>query len=71
MAREEDIIELLLKVAKQQMNITDKREDELIHIVKLLKETTTTTETSLLVTKEDHPVKYDEPHAIYDRVTYA
>ena len=68
--REQDIIELVLATAKQQMNIVDKRDDEIVHILKSVSETTTTTD-ALSITKYAHPVKYDEAHAIYDRCSYA
>jgi len=65
----DDIIDLVMSLAKQQMNIVEYREDELIYIIKIIKETITLTD-SVTVIKAAHPVKYDEVIAIYDRCTY-
>ena len=66
--REQDIIELVLTTAKQQMNIVDKRDDEIIHILKSVTETITMTDTSTSIFKEAHPVKWDEP--LWNRATW-
>ena len=66
----DDFVDLVMSLAKQQMNIVEYREDEIIYIIKVIKETITLTD-SVIVTKTAHPVKYDQTIAIYDRCTYA
>jgi len=47
------------------------RTDEVVDVLIILDETITLQETSMVLTKSGHPVKYDQAEAIYDRCTYA
>ncbi len=66
--RDEDIVDLILNIAKQQMNIIDKRDDEIIHILFSVNETITITDTSTQIIFESHPVKWDQP--VWNRFTW-
>ena len=57
--RDDDIVDLLLKTTKHQVNITDQRDDEIIHKLKSTNEGITVTDTHI-TSKGVHPVKWDE-----------
>jgi len=67
----DDFVDLVMSMARQQMNTFEYREDEIIHILKVVSETLTLVESDpISITLNDHPVKYDDTIAIYDRCTY-
>jgi len=65
----EDLISLILAIVKQQQNVVNVRDDELVDKLKIVSESVTLSE-SLTIKKNTHPVKYDDPEAIYDRCSY-
>ena len=66
--RDEDIVDLILNTAKQQTNIVDKRDDEIIHILKSTNEIITITDTITGIGFESHPVIWDQP--VWNRFTW-
>ncbi len=57
----EDLIGLLLYLARQQVKTVDTRGDTLIHILETGSETITPSDTLVSITLSDHPIKWGEP----------
>ena len=68
--RDNDIVELILLTAKNQMNIADRREDEVLNVLLVLSEISTNTDSAMTTHKNAHPVTYDQAEAIYDQCSY-
>ncbi len=59
--RNQDLIDLLLKVTREQQNKIDVRDDELVDKLKLVNETVSLSDSIISITKTAHPVKWGEP----------
>jgi hypothetical protein len=56
----EDPIELLLYLAKQQIKGAESRDDSLIHLITKGTETITATDAEVSINVKAHPVKWDQ-----------
>ncbi len=71
--KDDDIVELILKTAKDQYNTAEYRDNEILHVITTVDETITVTESSLAITKTSHPAKWGTvgvPTVVWNRATW-